>query len=329
MWDSFLSRLREWYILIGAAVVILGGLYLASWSRDGETVPVAAQPTAFASQPVASPTPAKSRVAEGPAAAASSAEAAAPAAPATPPAAQSAGAAPAAGGATPAKALVAAAPSAEAAAPPAPAAPPAAQSAGPAPATAGAAPGGMAGMAMGDPQAGRQVFKKCQACHSLAPGKNMLGPSLAGVIGRKAGTEEGYTYSEAMKNADIVWSAATLDSYLTAPQKLVPGNKMPFPGLKTDHDRADVIAYLAAGGGAPAQAPAACGRLGPGRGRLRRKLRRPRPRRRRPMLPAARRPPGHRISAGPMPATPNIRCVPGSPRGGWCSLASAAKSTAR
>ena len=180
----------------------------------------------------------------------------------------------------------------------------------------------MAGMAMGDPVAGRQVFKKCQACHSLAPGKNMLGPSLAGVIGRKAGTAEGYTYSEAMKNAGIVWSAATLDSYLTAPQKLVPGNKMPFPGLKTDHDRADVIAYLGvrrwrAGSGARPRRP------------LRRKLRRALPRRRRPMLPEARRPPGHRISAGPMPATPNILCAPGSPRGGWCSLASAAKSTAR
>ena len=83
----------------------------------------------------------------------------------------------------------------------------------------------------------------------------MLGPSLAGVIGRKAGTEAGYNYSPAMKSAAIVWNAQTLDQYLTDPAKVVPGNKMPFPGLKTDNDRADVIAYLA-GGTQPATAAA-------------------------------------------------------------------------
>ncbi|MGY8664867.1 copper-containing nitrite reductase [Bradyrhizobium sp. UFLA05-109] len=126
---------------------------------------------------------------------------------------------------------------------PGPNAPPSASNA----ATAGsnAVPG------IGDATAGRLVFRKCQACHSTEPGKNMLGPSLAGVIGRKAGTEAGYNYSPAMKSADIVWSAQTLDQYLTDPAKVVPGNKMPFPGLKTDHDRADVIAYLA-GGAQPA-----------------------------------------------------------------------------
>jgi nitrite reductase (NO-forming) len=107
---------------------------------------------------------------------------------------------------------------------------------------------------MGDAAAGRLVFRKCQACHSIEAGKNLLGPSLAGIIGRKAGTEAGYNYSPAMKSADIVWSPETLDKYLTDPAKLVPGNKMPFPGLKTDHDRSDVIAYLAGGGQAPAAA---------------------------------------------------------------------------
>ncbi|MCP3466096.1 cytochrome c family protein [Bradyrhizobium sp. CCGUVB23] len=107
---------------------------------------------------------------------------------------------------------------------------------------------------IGDATAGRLVFRKCQACHSTEPGKNMLGPSLAGVIGRKAGSEAGYNYSPAMKSADIVWSAQTLDQYLTDPAKVVPGNKMPFPGLKTDHDRADVIAYLAGCGVAHATA---------------------------------------------------------------------------
>jgi nitrite reductase (NO-forming) len=85
-------------------------------------------------------------------------------------------------------------------------------------------------------------------------GKNLLGPSLAGIMGRKAGIESAYNYSPAMKQSGLVWDGKTLDAYLADPQKLVPGNKMPFPGLKTDHDRADIIAYLAAGA-QPAPAP--------------------------------------------------------------------------
>jgi len=84
----------------------------------------------------------------------------------------------------------------------------------------------------------------------MEPGKTILGPSLSGLIGRKAGSESSYNYSPAMKQANIVWDAKTLDAYLLDPQKLVPGNKMPFPGLKTDHDRADVIAFFAAASGA-------------------------------------------------------------------------------
>ena len=92
----------------------------------------------------------------------------------------------------------------------------------------------------------------------MEPGKAILGPSLAGIIGRKAGSEFSYNYSPAMKQANIVWDANTLDAYLVDPQKVVPGNKMPFPGLKTDHDRADVIAFFAASaaGGQPAAAAA-------------------------------------------------------------------------
>ena len=100
----------------------------------------------------------------------------------------------------------------------------------------------------GDAEAGRLVFRKCQACHSLDAGKNLLGPSLAGLVGRKAASAPGYDYSPAMKKADITWNEQALDQYLTDPGKMVPGNKMPFPGLKTDHDRADVIAYIAASG---------------------------------------------------------------------------------
>ena len=108
----------------------------------------------------------------------------------------------------------------------------------------------------GDAVAGRQVFKKCQVCHSLEPGKVILGPSLAGILGRKSGAEPGFSYSPALKQAALTWDAATLDAYLMDPQKIVPGNRMPFPGLKTDHDRKDVIAFLAAPI-APAVMPAA------------------------------------------------------------------------
>ena len=103
----------------------------------------------------------------------------------------------------------------------------------------GASPGG-------DPQAGRLVYRKCQACHSLEPGKNTLGPSLAGILGKKAAEVPNFNYSPALKASNIVWDVAALDAYLLDPQKTVPGNKMPFPGLKTENERRDVIAYLAA-----------------------------------------------------------------------------------
>jgi nitrite reductase (NO-forming) len=83
----------------------------------------------------------------------------------------------------------------------------------------------------GDAAEGRKIFRKCQACHSLQPGKEMIGPSLSGVIGRKSGVEPGFNHSQAMKQANITWDAGTLGAYLTDPQKTVPGNRMPFPGL--------------------------------------------------------------------------------------------------
>jgi nitrite reductase (NO-forming) len=98
----------------------------------------------------------------------------------------------------------------------------------------------------GDAAAGRQVYKKCQACHSLESGKNALGPSLAGIIGKKSGEAPNYNYSPAMKAANLVWDPATLDVYLIDPPKLVPQNKMPFAGLKTANERKDVIAFLVA-----------------------------------------------------------------------------------
>jgi cytochrome c len=104
----------------------------------------------------------------------------------------------------------------------------------------------LAGQAQaGDPAAGQAVFKtQCGICHSPLQGKNMVGPSLFGLIGRKSGTVEGFHYSAANRNADITWTSEILDKYLTAPREVVPGTIMTYPGLKDDEKRADVIAYL-------------------------------------------------------------------------------------
>jgi cytochrome c len=98
--------------------------------------------------------------------------------------------------------------------------------------------------AAGDAAKGKQVFAKCQACHSVEAGTNKLGPSLHGVVGRTSGTLEGFKYSDAMKNAQLTWDEATLDKYLSNPKALVPGTKMVFPGLPKEEDRLAVIAYL-------------------------------------------------------------------------------------
>ena len=108
-----------------------------------------------------------------------------------------------------------------------------------------AAPTAAAAPVTGDVAAGKLVFRKCQACHSLESGKNGLGPSLAGLIGKKAGGVPNYNYSPAMKGSNLTWDVGTLDTYLSDPQKSVPGNKMPFPGLKTENERNAVIAFLA------------------------------------------------------------------------------------
>jgi len=96
----------------------------------------------------------------------------------------------------------------------------------------------------GDPVKGKAVFARCAICHDLKPGVQKIGPSLHDVFGRKAGTVAGFNYSPAMKSAKITWSATTLDSYVTSPAKMVPGNKMPFAGLAAPSDRANLIAYL-------------------------------------------------------------------------------------
>lgn len=97
----------------------------------------------------------------------------------------------------------------------------------------------------GDAAAGQVVFKQvCAACHAAVPGKNLVGPSLYGIVGRVSGSVEGFHYSAANKAAGIKWDAAKLDPYLLSPKTVVPGTIMTYAGLKDDTKRADLIAYL-------------------------------------------------------------------------------------
>ncbi len=111
-----------------------------------------------------------------------------------------------------------------------------------------AALGSGAALAEGDAEAGKKVFKKCKTCHTFDPGKKKIGPHLMGVVGRKAGSVDGYKYSKAMAAADITWDEANLAKFLTKPKKFLKGTKMSFSGLKKEAQRADVIAYLKAQG---------------------------------------------------------------------------------
>ncbi len=97
---------------------------------------------------------------------------------------------------------------------------------------------------------GEDVFKKCRACHRVGPdAKNLVGPQLNGIVGRKAGTVEGFKYSPANQKAatdGLMWTEENLDKYLADPRGFMPGNKMAFAGVKDDKDRKDLIAYLKA-----------------------------------------------------------------------------------
>jgi nitrite reductase (NO-forming) len=239
MWETARVKLRDWYIVVIALLLIGGGFFLASHqssstapaaaghSANPSPAPETAAPPQHQHQMAAAAPSATSTAAPNPASAAPAAPAKAP-----PPVAQQSSSDDHAA----MHKMAAAEPQAQA------------------PTTSGAAAAPPAG---GDAAEGRLVFRKCQACHSMEPGKTVLGPSLAGIVGRKAGADASYNYSPPMKQANVVWDAKSLDAYLADPQKVVPGNKMPFPGLKTEQDRADVIAFFAsAGGGAQAAAAA-------------------------------------------------------------------------
>jgi cytochrome c len=95
-----------------------------------------------------------------------------------------------------------------------------------------------------DVDAGKKVFNQCRACHVLDKTTNRVGPHLGGVNGRKAGSVEGFSYSDAMKNSGITWDEESLAKYLKDPKGFIVGNKMAFAGVKKDDDLKNLIAYL-------------------------------------------------------------------------------------
>lgn len=98
----------------------------------------------------------------------------------------------------------------------------------------------------GDAAKGEKVFAQCKTCHSLEAGRNMIGPSLHGIIGRKAGTAPNYKYSAANSKSGVEWTEDNLKKYLKNPREFMPGNKMTFAGLRKEDDIENVIAYLKA-----------------------------------------------------------------------------------
>jgi cytochrome c len=101
-----------------------------------------------------------------------------------------------------------------------------------------------AARADGDAARGEVKFQDCAACHKLEAGANNLGPSLHGIFERKAGELADFRYSPAIKRGGITWTPETLDKFITDPQAMVPGNRMPYAGMASASDRADLIAYL-------------------------------------------------------------------------------------
>ncbi len=95
----------------------------------------------------------------------------------------------------------------------------------------------------GDAVAGKKAYAACAACHAVVANKNGVGPSLFGIAGKAAGSAPGFKYSDAMKAAGK-WTPEKLDAFLTDPKKTVPGNKMPFAGVKDAKRRADIVAYI-------------------------------------------------------------------------------------
>jgi cytochrome c len=96
-----------------------------------------------------------------------------------------------------------------------------------------------------DAAAGEKVFAPCKACHQIGENaKNLIGPALNGIIGRKAGTYPGYSYSDANKNSGLTWDEETFSTYIKDPRAKIPGTKMIFPGIKNEQEADNLWAYL-------------------------------------------------------------------------------------
>jgi cytochrome c2 len=98
--------------------------------------------------------------------------------------------------------------------------------------------------AEGDAARGQKAYEDCIACHPVEPGVHGIGPSLAGIIGRKAGAVADYRYSRALRRSGITWTPEALDTFVADPQASVPANRMPYAGMTDAGARADLIAYL-------------------------------------------------------------------------------------
>jgi len=102
----------------------------------------------------------------------------------------------------------------------------------------------LSALGAGNIELGKKVFNKCKACHALKAGKNKVGPSLYGIMDRKAGTVAGFKYSKAMKASGLTWNEEALRNYLEKPRKFVKGTRMAFSGIKKKKQMDNLIAYL-------------------------------------------------------------------------------------
>jgi len=106
-------------------------------------------------------------------------------------------------------------------------------------------------LAVANMKRGQLLYMVCKACHDVEAGlPHKVGPNLHGMFGRKAGTAEGFKYTDALVKSGLVWTPETMDEWLRQPGALVPGNGMAFAGIANDADRASLIAWLLANSGA-------------------------------------------------------------------------------
>ena len=104
-----------------------------------------------------------------------------------------------------------------------------------------------------DTEKGKALFEQCAACHTLDGTTEGDGPTLQGVVGRKAASRDDYRYSAAMTRSGVTWDAAALDAYIADPEAFIPGNRMAFAGIPNKSERDDLIAYLEAATRTPAR----------------------------------------------------------------------------